>query len=171
MKKPLILIASIFLFLTSCSESKPAKFERDGVSITSPTGWGITDEENIDDLGYYLSVEKDGFDSSGIITITWVNGEMDLNEWVDIYKEELENNIIYKNSKLNFKSVAEGSFNDINSTSLKFTASILGLDHEGDIHFFYKGDKTFAILIQQATEDNATNKPGFDLIEKSFSVE
>lgn len=89
MKTPLILIASIFLLLTSYSESKPAKFERDGFSITSPTGWGITDEENIDDLGYYLSIEKDGFDSSGIITITWVNGEMDLNEWVDIYNEEL----------------------------------------------------------------------------------
>ena len=171
MKKPLLLIASLFLFITSCSESKPAKFERDGVSITSPTGWGITDEENIDDLGYYLSVEKDGFDSSGIITITWVNGEMDLNEWVYIYKEELENNIIYKNSNLNFKSVSEDSFNDINSTSLKFTASILGLDHEGNIHFFYKGDKTFAILIQQAIEDNTENKSGFDLIEKSFSVE
>ena len=48
---------------------------------------------------------------------------------------------------------------------------LLGLDHEGNIHFFYKGDKTFAILIQEATEDNMTNKPGFDLIEKSFRVE
>jgi len=81
MKKPLILIASIFLFITSCSESKPAKFERDGVLITSPTGWEITDQESIDDQGYYLSIEKDGFDSSGIVTMTWINGEIDLGEW------------------------------------------------------------------------------------------
>ena len=170
MKTPLILIAFIFLFLTSCSESKPAKFERDGVSMTSPTGWEITDQENIDDQGYYLSIEKVGFDSSGIVTMTWINGEIDLGEWAYLFQEELVNNIVYRNSNIHFEDAVDNTYNDIDTSSIRFTASILGLDHEGDIHFFYKGDKTFAILIQEAMEDNMTNKPSFDLLEKSFRV-
>ncbi|MDF4204879.1 hypothetical protein PXD56_18060 [Maribacter sp. SA7] len=171
MKTPLLVFASIFIFLTSCSESKPANFERDGVVMTSPAGWGITDQENIDDQGYYLSIEKDGFDSSGIITMTWLNGEIDLNEWILIYQDELVNNIIYKNSNLDFTDPSDDHYNDIDTTSIQFTASILGLGHEGVIHFFHKGDKTFALLKQQAVEDNLVNKPGFDLIEESFRIE
>jgi len=171
MKTPLIIIASLFLFITSCSESKPAKFERDGVLITSPTGWEIIDQESIDDQGYYLSIEKDGFDSSGIVTMTWINGEIDLGEWAYLFQEELMNNIIYRNSNIQFEEAVDDTYNDIDTSSIGFTASILGLDHEGNIHFFYKGDKTFAILIQEAMEDNVTNKPGFDLIEKGFKVE
>lgn len=171
MKTPLFLVASIFLILTSCSKSKPAKFERDGVVITSPAGWGITDQESIDEQGYYLSIEKDGFDSSGIVTMTWINGEIDLGEWAYIFQDELENNIIYRNSNIQFEDAVDNNYNNIDTSSIRFSASILGLDHEGNIHFFHKGNKTFAILIQQAIEDQATNKPGFDLLEKSFSVQ
>jgi len=35
-----------------------------------PEGWYISEEEEFEEGAFYLSVEKDGFDSSGIITIT-----------------------------------------------------------------------------------------------------
>ena len=79
MKNAALLL--LFLFITfSCKESIETKFEKDGVSLTCPQGWKITDQENFDDEGYYLSIEKDGFDSSGLFSITWVNINLDLDE-------------------------------------------------------------------------------------------
>lgn len=98
------------------------------------------------------------------------NGEIDLNEWILIYQDELVNNIIYKNSNLDFTDSGNDHYNDIDTTSIQFTASILRLEHEGVIHFFHKGDKTFALLKQQVIEDNLVNKPDFDLIEENFRI-
>ncbi|WP_405413280.1 hypothetical protein [Maribacter sp. Asnod1-A12] len=171
MKTPLILMASLILFLFACSETQSSKFKDDGVSLTIPKGWQITDQENMNHQGYLLSIEKDGFDSSGLVTMTWINAEIDLNEWKTNYKEDFLNNIIYENSNLVFEDPTEDHYNNINCTSIKFNASLLGIEHDGVIYFFYEEYKTFAILVQQATEDAMVNKPGFDIIEKSFEIE
>ncbi|WP_282113833.1 hypothetical protein [Maribacter stanieri] len=71
MKTSLFFIASLFLLLYAYGESKTLNFERDGISLTTPKEWEITEQENKDDQGY-LSIEKDGFDSSGFITMTWL---------------------------------------------------------------------------------------------------
>ena len=59
----------------------------------------------------------------------------------------------------------------MNTTSINFTDSLLGLKHEGIIHIFYEKEKTFSIFIQGAIEDKVKNKDGFKLIERSFKVE
>lgn len=169
MKNFLILILILFA-CNSCQETPQTKFEMDGVSLTIPKGWKITDEENLDDQGYYLSIEKDGLNSSGLITLSWINGELDLNEWINIHKDEMKNNIIYKNSNLIFGDEIKNKFNDLNTTSLEFTASLLGLKHEGIINFFYEKEKTFSLLMQEAIEDKVKNKTGFELIERSLKI-
>lgn len=168
--KNLIIILCFFITLSSCQETPATKFEYDGVSLISPKGWAITDQENLDDEGYYLSIEKDGMDASGLLSISWINYEFDLNEWMSIYKDELTNNIIYEYADLTFGEQKEDVFNDINTISISFTANILGLKHDGVIHFFYEKDKTFAILRQEAHEDKTSNKDGFELIEQSFKT-
>lgn len=170
MKNYFIPILILFSY-NSCQETPQAEFEKDGISLTSPKGWKITDEENLDDQGYYLSIEKDGPNSSGLITLSWVNGEIDLDKWKSIYKNELKSNIIYRNSNLRFAKENQDKFNDINTTSVVFTVSIFGLKHEGIIHFFYESDKTFALLKQEAFEDKIKNKNGFEFIEHSFKIE
>jgi len=169
--KSISIIFFLFFILLSCQETPATKFEYDGVSLISPKGWAITDKENLDNEGYYLSIEKDGFDASGLLTISWINFEYDLNEWINIYKDELTNNIIYEHANLTFEAQKEDSFNNINTISIRFTASILGLKHDGIIHFFFENDKTFAILRQEAFEDKAINENGFKLIEQSFKIE
>ena len=44
MKKLLLL-----LFIFSCVETPELIFEKDGVSITTPRGWELTEQENYDD--------------------------------------------------------------------------------------------------------------------------
>lgn len=169
--KNFLILLSILITCNACQETPEAKFERDGVTLTSPKGWEITDEENLDGEGYYLSIEKDGLNSSGFISVSWINGELDMEQWISIYRDELQNNIIYKNSNFVFGTRSESTYNGINTTSLNYTVSVIGVDHRGVMHFFYEKEKTFALLTQEAIEDIAKNKKGFQLIEESFSIE
>ncbi|MBC7773921.1 MAG: hypothetical protein H7246_00675 [Phycisphaerae bacterium] len=170
MKHLLISFLTISI-LTGCQESPETKFEKNGISFTSPTGWKITDDENLDNQGYYLSIEKDGLNSSGLLIITWINDSLDLNEWLEKFIDKLENNIIYKNSNLTFETPASSEFNTIRSLSVSFDFNISGVKHEGIIHVFYGKDKTIAILKQEAIEDKKKNISGFDTIEQSFMNE
>ncbi len=169
MKKIISLLVILFV-IASCEETPEITFEKDGVLVTSPRGWKITDEENFDDQGYYLSIEKDGFDSSGLVAITWIKSELDLIEWLNIIKDEMKDNLVYKNSNLSFGNQNKNKFNDINTTSVTFTSNILGLKHEGIIHVFHENGNTFEILLQEALEDKTDNKNGFELIEQSFKI-
>lgn len=169
MKNLTYLILMLFV-LVSCKETSQTELEKDGVSLTCPKGWEITDEDSLDGQGYYLSIEKAGFNSSGLITITWINNEFDKNEWINSYKDELRNNFIYKNSNLSFGGIIENKFNNINSTSVSFKVSILGVKHEGEIHVFSEKNKTFSILKQEAIEDKTKNINGFGLIEQSLKI-
>lgn len=171
--RKLVLALLISVLIISCKqESSPEfKFKKDGVSFAGPAGWKISDEENIDDIGYYLSVEKDGFDSSGIVTISWVNDTLELQNYLEIYQDELKSNPIYKNSDLTFEAITANTFNSIASESSSFKMSVLGVQHKGIIHSFYGNNKTIVVLKQEAIEDTDENKLGFERIEESFTLE
>jgi len=169
--KHILFTVLIFSVLISCKESPETKFEKYGISLTCPTGWKITDEENLDNQGYYIAIEKDGFNSSGLVAVTWVNDSLDLYSWLEIFQDELKNNIVYKYSNLIFETPTRNEFNKSSSIAAAFKVSIIGVKHEGIIHVFYGNDKTIAVLIQEAVEDKAKNKTGFDIIERSFTLE
>ena len=107
-------VCIVFVFLltfTACQETPEVAFEQQGVRFTSPKGWEISDEEDLEGEGYFLCIEKDGFDSSGIITVSWLNEGIDFKEWININKEELENNFIYKNTDFAFDAARKGFYN------------------------------------------------------------
>ena len=166
----LLIPLSILLTFSACQESPQEDFDKEGISIISLPGWKITDREDMDGEGYYLVIEKDGFNSSGLISLTWLNNELDLSNWISLHQDEMKSNFIYKNSDLSFTSVTQAQFNNIPTQSVSFTASILNIKHEGKLHVFYKNGKTFSVLRQEAIEDKPNNKKGFDLIEKSFQI-
>ena len=163
--------ALVFALLSILACSKPSpevKFEKLGVAFTCPEGWKVTDEEDIDGEGYYLTIEKDGFDASGLLTVSWTNDSLDLEEILDIYQEELENNVIYQNTNLAFDQTNETTFSKIPAQSRKYQVSLLGVAHEGYLYAFYGKNRTFAIIKQEAIEDQAKNQKGFEIIEGSF---
>lgn len=169
MKNLLILLLVVFASI-SCQETPETKFKKDGVSFIVPKGWEITDEENFYDEGYYLAIEKDGLSSSGLITVTWVNGEFELNEWIEEHKVEIKNSNFGENSDVVFGDTYESKFNSFNALSMSYTFTSFGLKHDGIIHVFHEKEKTFSLLIQEATEDKSKNKGGFEFIEKSFRI-
>ena len=165
MRKLLLLL----LFIFSCVETPELIFEKDGVSITTPRGWEITEQENYDDLGYYLAIEKDGFfSSSGIMLVMWFENRLDRTELLSNYVDELSNQWMF--SDISSSNITSTNFNKINTLSLEYIGTVFGIDHEGISHSFYHKGKTFFIAKQGAIEDRIENEIGFELIEKSFKV-
>jgi len=147
-----------------------SKFQKKGVSLTCPKGWKITDEENFDDEGYYLSIEKNGFNSSGLITITWYYEILELEEVMNVAIEELKKSFIHKNSNLKLGELHQNKYNFIDTAAVNFSMSTIGLKHRGEIHVFHKEGKIFCINKQEAIEDKGKNSEGYKIIENSFVV-
>lgn len=174
MKNILFLIFTCFIFF-SCNESPETKFEKDGVSLICPQEWIISDSDDLDGAGYYLEIEKEGFSSSGLVIIIWVNNYNNYNfnyeENLNLYKESLQEQYVLDFGDIAFSNYYENTFNNLSTMSTNYTMSLLGVDHEGTIHVFHTGNKDFSILIQEAIEDKSKNKKGFEIIENNFKVE
>lgn len=165
-----IISVILIVFVCSCSSNKPGgTFLKDGVSFTYPSGWSITEEEEIDGGGYYLSVEKAGFEASGIVTITWINNIIDSHDYLQLLQEEYENQKMLK--ELEFQPAREAKFNGIQCIASELNFKTLGVAHRGIMYVFTSGEKSYSIIRQEAIEDISKNKDGFDLIESTFKIQ
>ncbi len=167
MKSTTIFLVFAFTTLVACKNSPSYLHEDDYVSFTCPKNWKITEKEFYDGGGFY-SVEDNGFDSSGLMTLSWADGEYDLNEQIIIYSEDLKANFVLKNSNLSFERIVDSKFNNAKSRESSYTMELLGLKHEGRIVAFHLKNKTVVIIIQSALEDKTMNDIKFEVIEKSL---
>ncbi|MCI4669567.1 MAG: hypothetical protein MRZ79_15640 [Bacteroidia bacterium] len=169
--KKIVLIGLSLLFLISCEESPETKFSHDGVSFLSPKGWKITEQETIEDGGYYLSVKRDGLNSGGLLTITWFDGEVELDYLLEQYKTNLQENYRKLNTTLNFSEAQAKTFNKIDCSSIEYNTTYLASKVLGEIIGFYHNGKTFCVLKQDLAKDVEKSRKGFAIIENSFVVE
>ncbi|MBN1759587.1 MAG: hypothetical protein JW863_14770 [Chitinispirillaceae bacterium] len=164
------IIAAILVSISSCgSKSNGGDFVKDNVSFSYASGWSITEQEDYGESGYYLSVEKKGFDESGLMTVTWINAIRDSMDYLEIIQQEYRKQKLLKN--LEFAPIRKSTFNGMPSLSCDFKFKTIGVGHNGTIYVFLKGGKTYSIIRQEALEDVSKNKEGFELLESSFKVE
>ncbi len=169
--KNLLFVFLLSLLMGACQESMPqTDFSDDGVSFTIPKGWEVSDQEIFENDVHYMVIEKGGFTSSGILTISWADDSLDLMEWLDLYESAIMEEDVYKESDIKFVGPIVMKFNDFSTVSKTYTVTVLNLKHKGVIHVFHANGKTFSLLKQEALEDVDVNRPDFDLIEKTFSV-
>ncbi len=159
-----------FLLACGAAASPERKFDKHDVAFTCPTGWKITEEDSMDGEGYYLSCEMDGLTSSALLTMSWVNDTIDLDAMLELYKEELKNNEIFKRTNITFEAIEDGTYNGKPARVANYRLTLLSDETEGSLYCFYGSMKTFALVKQQSTEDDAKNKKGFELIESSFTI-
>ena len=170
MKNSLFLLILLATF-SSCKVSPETKFKKDGVSFTCPKSWKITDKQNYYNYGYLVSLEKDGFSSSGLWSLVWFTEEDDdLIGNLTSYQEELKASFIYKKANIQFGDVYDDVFNKIKCKASNFTCKVLGIPHEGIIYVFNKGGMSFTILQQTSADDRTINYEGFNIIENSFKA-
>jgi hypothetical protein len=144
-------------------------FNKAGISFTVPDEWKITEEEDLDGQGYYLACEKEGANSSGLVTISTINARNDLAETANQYAEALKKNFTAKNGNPKMSAAKAAVFNGIAAKSVDYTLTLSGIAHEGRIYCFYCGQKTVTVMVQEALEDKELNKAGIEKITSSFA--
>lgn len=163
------ILGVLSFFLISCNHTSPSyTYSNSGLSFTCPQGWMVSDEEEFEGGTYYLSVEKQGFDSSGILTITMLDNYIDLVELSTIMEDELKANIIYEYSNLSVGEPYWDYFAGNEAYTVPFTSNILGVKHTGYLFSFYSENKTYSIFRQEADEDSFKNAEGFMIMEDTF---
>ncbi|QXP58996.1 hypothetical protein [Olleya sp. HaHaR_3_96] len=181
MKKQILMSSLLFfLIITSCrnkehyageaktTETAITKFENNILAFNFPEDWNITESEEIEKGIFYLSVEKEGLDSSGIMTIISFENLIELDESIMMNIAELQNNSLIQN--LNFDTIKDSKFNAITARALHFNFKTIGIKHEGIIYAFSNATNSVVILKQEALEDQKENVDGFSTIENSFKM-
>ncbi|MDG5492560.1 hypothetical protein [Psychroserpens sp. SPM9] len=174
--KKIILLILVACSLTACNQfvkssaesTKELHFKRDNFEFNYLDSWEVTDNETINEDVFYMALEKNGFDASGLVTITSFGYEIDLDEMIHMNIDEFQNNSFIKNFK--YDNIENNQFNTTSSRAANFRFSTLGLRHNGIIHAFYKNGQSFVIIKQEASEDSKKNQNGFNIIETSFSI-
>ena len=168
-KLSLIVLALICIISSACSsKSSPKQFDQFGISFTYPANWKLN---KVDDLGggYYISLEKSGFSSSGLLVIVVMDEEWDLYEYMTIFQEELIEQPVF--SGVNFSDEYEAWYGEYEGIHTVYTVSVLNMPHEGRQYVFESNGRTVYVCEQEAVEDHSKNLDGFNMVEGSFMVE
>lgn len=181
MKKQLLLSTVLsFLAIISCKKKEEYKVEINNDEITEKRfesktfnfnyseDWNISDSEEIEKGIYYVAVEKNGFDSSGLMTIVSFDELIDLDELIKMNIEQLQNNPVINNS--NFDLIKDNNFNRNVSRSSNFNFTTMGIKHIGIIYAFSSETNSVVILKQEAIEDKKENSQGYETIKRSFEI-
>lgn len=163
-----ILIISFFVLISNCYLNAQNNFLRDGTSFSYAPNWEITEQDDLYGQGYYLSVEKNELDGSGLFMVTWISELIDLHEYMVMMQNEFKAESLFQD--LRFQPAQKSFFNRISTLSSGFTFTVLGIEHQAVIHFFQHKGRTFYLIKQEAIEDIIHNKEGFELIESTFTV-
>jgi hypothetical protein len=160
----------IFCFFIASKTSAQTNFEKDGIKLTCPSGWKITEEEDLNGAGYYLAIEKNGLNSSGTFILVWINDTQEPKDFLESYKDQLKSNPDLDEANLIFSTESIKAFNGIRAISMSYSLALFEVKHKGIIYAFNANKKTICLVKQEALEDEADNRVGFNIIEKSFSA-
>lgn len=156
-----------FLLLACKSENKEnvLEYSADGVSIKYSSDW-ILESEDYEGEGHYLSLEKKGFESSGLYQLYWLNDHNNIENLLEDQKRDLVDIPTFSGIRFsdNFKT-NYGKFEGIASNY-----KIPLLEIEGTIISFSHDDKGFVVMKQQDYDTDHVNKKGFEIIENSLQI-
>lgn len=161
--------ALIICLLLTCSFKELDKFSQDGISFNVPADWSITDREDLEGEGYYMSCEKSGSDASGLVTVTWVKDIIPLEENAATYVNALKEDFTKRNASFRFDPAVKATYSNNQCTRINYTMKLSQLPQHGTINCFHLCGKTVVVIEQEADEDAEKNRAGFREIEKSFT--
>ena len=162
MKKYFLILCTICF---SCAEQKSTFVEIYGISFTCPQGWKITETEDYG-TGKYVSIEKRGLSSSGLVTMSFTEENFELLEYLQIFQESFKKRKIFTN--LVFHPAMETFYGKYKGIASSYTVSVLSVKHTGKIYVFRENGITMAIIHQEAMEDHKKNLRGFEIIKESL---
>lgn len=154
----------------SCSEYvKQENYISKDIEIDFPVGWNMTDNEDFG-AGKYFAIEKSGLSSSGLVTISFLEKDYDLQEWINLNIKEIQSNLILQKADVKFEKIEKSKFQNTDALSANYKMKLLGLAHSGKIYAFAKNGKVFAFIQQGADEDSSGNIEGFDHLQNNLKI-
>jgi hypothetical protein len=171
--KTSLLFAVILLFANCRNSSNDSSvqsqktFENTVYTIDIPEGWRLADRERLEEGVDFISIEKRGFDSSGMLTLLSSDFELDLDYGIGMNIEEIKDQILFQNVRS--YGIQNDSFGSYAARSARYTLSVLGLQHAGMVYGIQENGHSVFILKQEATEDFQVNESGFEELIKSFT--
>jgi len=167
MKK--FIIAVLFcITVIPASQATAGEFKMAGIVFSFPDDWSITGQQDLDGEGYYLSCEKDGENSSGLVSVAWVNDTRELEATIGEYKQGLVNSFGEQGFEADFSEIVKTTYRDFGAVKITYTLSIFGTDHTGALYTFHACGKTVTVLTQGAVEDAKANANGFNTVWETF---
>lgn len=166
------LFISFLIIAICCSCSKEIKeknYISKDIEIDYPTGWKITDQEDFG-TGKYFAIEKSGFNASGVVTISLLESDYDLEKWIKLNIEQLKSSFTLKKADVKFGKIVKTKFQNLDALSSEYKMKLLGLDHSGIIYVFSKNGKVFAFMQQGADEDNDENEEAFIHLKNNLII-
>ncbi|WDF45199.1 hypothetical protein PQ459_09840 [Chryseobacterium sp. KACC 21268] len=162
-----LLLVTIFC---SCSkEIKEKNYTDKDLEIDLPVGWTISDQEDFG-TGKYFAIEKNGFNSSGVVTISFVESDRNLEEWIEMNMDELKSSFILKKADVKFGKIIQTKFQNMDALSSEYRLNLLGVGHSGVIYAFSKNGRVFAFMQQGADEDSDDNESGFAHLQSNLII-
>jgi hypothetical protein len=151
----------------SCAEQKSTNVDVYGVSFTCPSGWKVSETEDYG-TAKYISIEKKGVNSSGLVTMSFTEEDYELEEYLQLFQESFLEQKVLKN--LVFQKANEANYGKYKGIVSNFTFETMSIKHVGKMCIFQKNGITMCLVNQEAVEDHKQNLLGFETIEESFNI-
>lgn len=142
-----LALFAVAALITSCTtnSSKPdLNISYLGVEFNIPSDWNYKSQELENGIAHQISCWEKGEASSFVFQ--WLDMEMDLDEYIEIMKESLKEQISHKNAI--FKNNKNTKFQNANAISSEFSGTFADYRFEGGLIAFLNDGKTYLILHQ-----------------------
>lgn len=170
-----LIVFITFVGITFTTFSAEKTYQNGVISVTIPESWNIV-EENGDEAFGSVVIEKKGFSSSGVVTLTWTDNASyeeaspaDLTRWVaeTVQEWHFTEVAIPRPAQITY-----GKFmaNHIVVTTRLFIWTAACCSYE--MNFYNFGSEHYSLYVASITapEDKADNQAGFTSIEKSLRI-
>jgi len=146
--------------------NKTLKVSFHGISFNFPENWTISKEVLQEELGYQIICEKKGFSSSEIISIIWINKELEPDGMIMHTIESMREKPTYKNVKTG--KIRPSKYKNYNCSVADFEFTLFGETFFGRMTSFNVGENTVLMLKQSDSKVKLDSE--FKLMEESFEL-
>ncbi len=174
MKHPiLLLLLCIPILLSSCRRSPELQYEGHHWKFTKPQGWKLDGTDFDTDLVSTITVQKQGYTSSGVKVFNSFDREFvddPLDTLLQEFASTLSETLVHRRT-IEFSETFDETYGSYPARSATYEFRLLGMEHEGQMWFFEACGRVYQVMQQGAIVDRKHNDRGFELIRSSFSCE
>ena len=136
------------------------------ISFQCKNNWKIEKSENVQDKSYQINCQSPDINSGINLSLGFVKGEINLEEWLKLIINSLKETSVFKNAS--FEEISSTNFNLAKAFSVKFKTTLFESDYYGKIIVFHEKNISVCYFKQAKTAEDLDN--AFSLIEASLKL-